>query len=142
MFQSRTHTCGELRLSDAGKQVTLAGWMENVREVGSNFAFVILRDFYGTTQIVVENEDMMKIFKSLNKESTIQVTGTVRERASKNPKLPTGEIEVSPTGVEILGRSTCAIPPSRRTSSCAATSSPPCARPCSATISWRSPPPS
>ena len=104
MFQSRTHTCGELRLSDAGKQVTLAGWMENVREVGSNFAFVILRDFYGTTQIVVENEDMMKIFKSLNKESTIQVTGTVRERASKNPKLPTGEIEVSPTAIEILGR--------------------------------------
>ncbi len=104
MFQSRTHTCGELRLSDAGKQVTLAGWMENVREVGSNFAFVILRDFYGTTQIVVENEEMMKIFKSLNKESTIQVTGTVRERASKNPKLPTGEIEVSPVSVEILGR--------------------------------------
>ena len=104
MFQSRTHTCGELRLSDAGRQVTLAGWMENVREVGSNFAFVILRDFYGSTQIVVENEDMMKIFKSLNKESTVQVTGTVRERASKNPKLPTGEIEVSPTGVEILGR--------------------------------------
>ena len=104
MFQSRTHTCGELRLSDAGKQVTLAGWMENVREVGSNFAFVILRDFYGTTQIVVENEEMMRIVKSLNKESTIQVTGTVRERASKNPKLPTGEIEVSPTGVEVLGR--------------------------------------
>ena len=104
MFQSRTHTCGELRLSDAGRQVTLAGWMENVREVGSNFAFVILRDFYGSTQIVVENEDMMKIFKSLNKESTVQVTGTVRERASKNPKLPTGEIEVSPTAVEILGR--------------------------------------
>ena len=104
MFQSRTHTCGELRLSDAGKQVTLAGWMENVREVGSNFAFVILRDFYGTTQIVVENEEMMRIVKSLNKESTIQVTGTVRERASKNPKLPTGDIEVSPTAIEILGR--------------------------------------
>ena len=104
MFQSRTHTCGELRLSDAGKQVTLAGWMENVREVGSNFAFVILRDFYGTTQIVVENEEMMRIVKSLNKESTIQVTGIVRERASKNPKLPTGEIEVSPTAIEILGR--------------------------------------
>ena len=104
MFQSRTHTCGELRLSDAGKQVTLAGWMENVREVGSNFAFVILRDFYGTTQIVVENEEMMRIVKSLNKESTIQVTGTVRERANKNPKLPTGDIEVSPTAIEILGR--------------------------------------
>ena len=104
MFQSRTHTCGELRLTDAGKQVTLAGWMENVREVGSNFAFVILRDFYGTTQIVVESEEMMRIVKSLNKESTIQVTGTVRERASKNPKLPTGDIEVSPTAIEILGR--------------------------------------
>ncbi len=104
MFQSRTHTCGELRLSDAGRQVTLAGWMENVREVGSNFAFVILRDFYGVTQIVIESEDMMKVVKSLNKESVIQVTGTVRERASKNPKLPTGEIEISPTAIEILGR--------------------------------------
>ena len=50
MFQSRTHTCGELRLGDAGKTVTLSGWMENVREVGQNFAFVVLRDFYGTTR--------------------------------------------------------------------------------------------
>ena len=53
MFQSRTHNCGELRLSDAGKVVTLAGWLENVREVGANFAFLVLRDFYGTTQVVV-----------------------------------------------------------------------------------------
>ena len=53
MFQSRTHTCGQLRLADAGKTVTLVGWMENVREVGSNFAFVVLRDFYGTTQVVI-----------------------------------------------------------------------------------------
>ena len=94
MMQSRTHTCGALRLEDAGKNVTLCGWMENVRVVGSNFAFVVLRDFYGTTQIVVETEDMMNMIKSLNKESTISVTGTVRERASKNPKIPTGEIEV------------------------------------------------
>ena len=97
MFQSRTHTCGELRLADAGKQVTIVGWMENVREVGSNFAFVVVRDFYGTTQVVVETEEMMKVIKPINKESTISVTGTVRERASKNPKLPTGEIEVVPT---------------------------------------------
>ena len=54
MTQSRTHNCGELRLADAGKTVTLAGWMENIREVGSNLAFVVLRDFYGTTQVVVE----------------------------------------------------------------------------------------
>ena len=104
MTQSRTHTCGALRLADAGKSVTLCGWMENVRVVGSNFAFVVLRDFYGTTQIVVETEDMMNIVKSLNKESTIQVTGTVRERASKNPKLATGEIEVVPEKIVVLGK--------------------------------------
>ena len=104
MFQSRTHTCGELRLADAGKTVTLAGWMENVREVGQNFAFVVLRDFYGTTQIVIETEDMMNVVKPLNKESTIQVTGVVRERTSKNPKLPTGDIEVVPSEIRVLGR--------------------------------------
>ena len=104
MMQSRTHTCGALRLEDAGKNVTLCGWMENVRVVGSNFAFVVLRDFYGTTQIVVETEDMMNMIKSLNKESTISVTGTVRERASKNPKIPTGEIEVVPEKIEVLGK--------------------------------------
>ena len=104
MFQSRTHTCGELRKSNVGERVTLAGWMENVREVGSNLAFVIVRDFYGTTQLVVETEEMMKIIKSLNKESTISVTGIVRERSSINPKLPTGEIEVSPESITVLGR--------------------------------------
>ena len=103
MMQSRTHTCGQLRLSDVGAQVRLVGWMENVRVVGSNFAFVVLRDFYGTTQLVVENETMMAAFKAINKESTIGVTGTVRERASKNPKLATGEIEVVPETVEVLG---------------------------------------
>ncbi len=104
MMQSRTHTCGQLRLSDAGQQVKLVGWMENVREVGSNFAFVVLRDFYGTTQIVVETPEMMEIISGLNKESTISVEGVVRERSSKNPKLPTGEIEVVPHAIEVLGR--------------------------------------
>ncbi len=104
MMQSRTHNCGELRLSDAGKSVTLVGWLENLREVGSNLGFIVLRDFYGTTQIVIETEDMMKVVKPINKESTIQVTGTVRERSSKNNKIPTGEIEVVPEKIEILGR--------------------------------------
>ena len=104
MFQSRTHTCNELRLENAGEQVRIVGWMENVREVGQNFAFVVVRDFYGTTQVVIETEDMMKVVKSLNKESTIAVEGTVRERASKNPKQPTGDIEVVPTKIEVLGR--------------------------------------
>ena len=104
MKQSRTNTCGELRLTDAGKQVTIVGWLENVREVGSNFAFLVLRDYYGTTQVVVETEDMMKTVKGINKESTISVTGTVRERESKNPRLPTGEIEVVPEKIEVLGK--------------------------------------
>ena len=104
MMQSRTHNCGELRLSDAGKSVTIVGWLENVREVGANFAFCVLRDFYGTTQVVIENEEMMKLVKPINKESTISVTGTVRERESKNPKLPTGEIEVVPEKIEVLGK--------------------------------------
>ena len=104
MMQMRTHNCNELRLADAGKQVKIVGWMENVREVGSNFAFVVLRDFYGTTQVVVESEDMMAIIRDLNKESTISVEGVVRERSSKNPKQATGEIEVVPSKIEVLGR--------------------------------------
>ena len=104
MTQNRTHTCGELRLSDAGKTVRIAGWMENVRAVGANFAFVVVRDFYGTTQVVIETEDMMNVIKSINKESTIAVEGTVRERDAKNPKQPTGEIEIVPTRIEVLGR--------------------------------------
>ena len=104
MTQMRTHTCGELRMEHVGQKVTIVGWMENVREVGSNFAFVVVRDFYGTTQVVVETEEMMRAVKAINKESTISVEGTVRERASKNPKLPTGDIEVVPEKIEVLGR--------------------------------------
>ena len=104
MMQMRTHTCGELRLTDAGKHVKIVGWMENVRVVGQNFAFVVLRDFYGTTQVVVESQEMMDVINGLNKESTISVEGTVRERASKNPKQATGDVEVLPEKIEVLGR--------------------------------------
>lgn len=104
MFQSRTHTCGELRRENVGQQVTIVGWMENVREVGANLAFVVVRDFYGTTQVVVETEEMMAVIKPLNKESTISITGTVRERSNINKKIPTGEIEVVPEKIEVLGR--------------------------------------
>ena len=104
MKQSRTHNCGELRLANAGEAVTIVGWLENVREVGNNFAFCVLRDYYGTTQVVIENEEMMKLVKPINKESTISVTGVVRERESKNAKIPTGEIEVVPSEIKVLGR--------------------------------------
>ena len=104
MTQSRTHTCNELRIDNVGEKVKIVGWMENVREVGQNFAFVVVRDFYGTTQVVVETEDMMKIVKGINKESVISVEGTVRERDSKNPRQATGDIEVVPENIEVLGR--------------------------------------
>ena len=104
MSQYRTQNCNELRLSDVGKRVKLAGWMENVREVGANLAFVVLRDFYGTTQLVVEDEVLLKQVLNENKETTISVEGVVRERSNKNPKLPTGDIEVVPDRIEVLGR--------------------------------------
>ena len=104
MVQSRTHNCGELRLADAGKDVTVVGWYENIRKVSKNLGFLILRDFYGTTQVVIETEEMMSVIDSVNKESTIQVTGVVRERSSKNAELATGEIEVVPSKIEILGK--------------------------------------
>ncbi len=100
----RTHTCGELRMEQVGQTVTLAGWMENLREVGQNLAFLILRDFYGTTQVVLETEETVQAAKELNKETVISVTGAVRERDSKNPKLPTGDIEVVPSKIEVLGK--------------------------------------
>ncbi len=103
-MQSRTHTCGELRLGDAGKKVMLSGWLENFREVGAELGFVVIRDFYGTTQIVIETAEMMKTFKAITKESTIKVEGTVRERSSKNDKQATGDIEVVPEKVTVLGR--------------------------------------
>ena len=104
MFQSRTHTCGELRLNNAGEKVRIVGWLENVREIGNNFAFGVVRDFYGKTQIVIEDEKLFAQIKSINKESTISVEGTVRERASKNPKIDTGDIEIVPEKIEVLGR--------------------------------------
>ena len=104
MTQSRTHTCGELRLANAGEKVTLAGWLENTRLVSASLGFIVLRDFYGTTQIVAETEEMVKQFKAINKESTISVTGVVRERSSKNPKQATGDIEIVPESVTVLGR--------------------------------------
>lgn len=104
MIQSRTHNCNELRLSNAGKNVTIVGWYENIRKVSKNLGFLILRDFYGTTQVVIETEEMMQVIDSVNKESTISVTGVVRERSSKNKDLATGEIEVVPEKIEILGK--------------------------------------
>ncbi len=103
-MQGRTHNCGQLRLENAGEEVRLVGWYENLRKVSKNLGFVILRDFYGTTQIVVETEELLTQLSDINYESTIEVIGTVRERSAKNPKLPTGDIEVVPSKLTLLGR--------------------------------------
>ncbi len=103
-MQSRTHTCGELRMEHVGQRVRLAGWLENLRVVSANLGFAVLRDFYGTTQVVVETEEMMEQFKAITKESTVSVSGIVRERSSKNARQDTGDIEVVPDGVTVLGR--------------------------------------
>ena len=104
MTQNRTHTCGALRLSDAGHSVRLCGWLENLREVGGSLVFAVLRDFYGVTQLVTEDAELIAQLRALNKESVIAAEGTVRERSSKNPKLPTGDIEVVIEHLEVLGR--------------------------------------
>ena len=104
MVQSRTHNCGQLRLSDVGEKVTLVGFYDNMRKVSKNLGFLILRDFYGITQVVVETEEMMERLNGVNNESTLSITGTVRERSNKNGNLPTGEIEVVPEDIQVLGK--------------------------------------
>lgn len=103
MIQSRTHTCNELHSRHIGEKVTLVGWYENLRKVSKNLGFLILRDFYGTTQIVIETEEIMQTLDGVNNESTLCVEGTVRERSSKNANLATGEIEVVPEKIVVLG---------------------------------------
>ncbi len=104
MMQNRTHNCNELRAENAGEKVKIVGWMENVRLVGSNFAFVVVRDFYGTTQVVLEEEKLIEQIRGINKESTISVEGTCRLRENPNPKQATGDIEVVPEKIEVLGK--------------------------------------
>ena len=91
-------------MEHVGQSVQLSGWLENLREVGSSLGFAVLRDFYGTTQVVIETEDMLRTFRGIQKESTITVCGLVRERDSKNPRQATGDVEVIPSSVEVLGR--------------------------------------
>ncbi len=104
MIQSRTHNCGQLRNSEVGEKVTLVGFYDNMRKVSRNLGFLILRDFYGVTQIVIETEEMMAKLNGVNNESTLSITGIVRERSSKNASLPTGEIEVVPEEIKVLGK--------------------------------------
>lgn len=100
----RTNTCGELRLADAGKEVTLAGWVQRSRKMGG-MTFIDLRDRYGLTQIVFNNADNASLCEQANhlgREYVVQVTGKVAERSAKNPALPTGEIEIIAGSLKVL----------------------------------------
>ena len=102
----RTHTCGELRIGNAGQTVTLAGWVQKARKLGG-MTFVDLRDRYGITQLVVDasaSEELVNTASSLGREYVIQATGLVVERQSKNPKMPTGDIEISLSEIKILNK--------------------------------------
>lgn len=102
----RTHTCGELRISDVGKTVTLAGWVQRTRKLGG-MTFIDLRDRYGITQLALDGtaaEELAAAANSLGREYVIQATGEVIERQSKNAKMPTGDIEIRLTGINVLNK--------------------------------------
>lgn len=102
----RTHNCGELRLSDAGKEVRLAGWVNSIRKLGG-LTFVTLRDHFGITQLVVNDDSLLN---GVNKECTVAIEGKVLERYSKNPKMETGDIEVEVESLKVLGRCESVLP--------------------------------
>ena len=107
----RTNTCGELRIGDAGKKVTLAGWVQRVRKMGG-MTFLDLRDRYGITQIVFNNDTDASLCDEANRlgrEYVVQIEGTVAERTSKNPHLPTGDVEIIAESLKVLNPSE--VPP-------------------------------
>jgi len=103
----RTHTCGELRIADKGKKVTLAGWVQKSRKLGG-MTFIDLRDRYGITQLVVEADaapELVATASELGREFVIQVTGEVLERESKNAKMATGDVEIKVESINVLNKS-------------------------------------
>ena len=102
-MELRTHNCGELRESDAGKHVKLCGWLSSVRDLGA-VIFFVLRDYYGYTQAVVSDEEKKEQIRSIPRESTISVEGNVVLRSAPNKDMPTGMIEIEPEKIELLGK--------------------------------------
>jgi aspartyl-tRNA synthetase len=107
----RTHNCGELRINDSGKQVVLSGWVQRSRDLGG-MTFIDLRDRYGITQLVFNMDtdaDLYKRARKLGREFVIRIEGTVEERSNKNQSLPTGDIEIKVSKIDLLNKSE--IPP-------------------------------
>ena len=110
MNEYRTHNCGELRITDVGKTVKVAGWIQKIRNLGG-MTFIDLRDQFGITQIIVsDNEELKKQTEELVTECVISVEGTVLERSNKNTKIPTGEIELGAEKIELLGKCKNVLP--------------------------------
>ena len=105
----RNHNCGELNIKNVSEEVMLAGWVQRIRNLGS-MQFVDLRDEKGITQIVINTDELKKQMETINPESVISVTGTVVERSNKNPKMPTGEIEIEARKIEVLGKCKNVLP--------------------------------
>jgi aspartyl-tRNA synthetase len=107
----RTHTCGELRLSNNNETITLTGWVQKSRDLGG-MTFVDLRDRYGITQLAFNmdnNADLCSRARKLGREFVLKVTGIVKERESKNANMPTGDIEINVTNFEVLNEATLTI---------------------------------
>ncbi len=110
MSRYRTNTCGELNIKNVGEEVKLSGWIQKIRNLGA-MTFIDLRDEFGITQVVMENQDNFDMVKpNLTTESCIMVEGTVVERTNKNDKIPTGEIEIVASNIEILGKCKNVLP--------------------------------
>ena len=105
----RTKTCGELNIKNVGEEVELAGWIQKIRNLGG-MIFIDLRDEFGITQIVINDEKMQEIAKDYNTESCIHIKGKIVERSNKNLKIPTGEIEVVASEIEVLGKCKTVLP--------------------------------
>lgn len=109
MNEYRTHYCHELRITDVGKEVRIAGWVQTIRDLGA-VMFVDLRDHYGITQLTINDEKNLELMRNVNTESTISVTGVVSERSNKNPNIPTGDIEIIPTEIRVTGKAKNVLP--------------------------------
>ena len=102
----RTHNCGELRLSNKGEKVVLSGWVQKARDKGA-MVWIDLRDRYGITQLILNDESDKALFekaRELGREFVIKASGEVIERESKNPNIPTGEVEILLSDIEILNK--------------------------------------
>ena len=99
----RDHNCGELTIKNVGEEVLIAGWVQKIRNLGS-MIFIDLRDQFGITQIVISPEEHKEVLENIVTECVVQVKGKVLERSNKNAKIPTGEIEIEASKIQILGK--------------------------------------